>query len=538
MHFEQLSSQDTVVAGEDLVPPLKKKRGRQSLDFHDLSDYTKGRYSKTLENAEPLDKLLRAAEKSAWRNSCPGVAKILDQLRTGGEQWACDTLESVSKIAQLTTPSIEKSLTLKIRLSLSKKQYTGFEKFARELGVKLLHSWASIMEYRNQIIPSIPPPNWDRNYLTVQVPLRDMIANIVTRLLELDNVRCNLIDFGESVDCILHVSAGVDSATGFSHYKQDRILRNDESLLSEHIMPLMFEAENKQLWVNPRPQSDVFCRAQSMSWVKETDVITQEKFCNFYSELNDIEKQPIVIDDPGTKLRVKVSAIYALIDGKAANAIVRNRDTHACPLCAEGADDRVGPSYFHSRLNTVEWLIRISAQKMIPGHPAQADPAVKKAARDIANKLEDTFKVSVNRPKIGGSGSSNDGNLARLLLRDQVRFAEGLGIKVQLVENIRLLSSLALSSVKLDSSKIKRLYDETERLIKEEFPFIKKLPPCVHKYGHLPDFIGRLVSFYYCMYYLRYSLNNMTFESITKKLLAAINFILVFLILFLMIYYY
>lgn len=54
-----------------------------------------------------------------------------------------------------------------------------------------------------------------------------------------------------------------------------------------------------------------------------------------------------------------------MIDGKAANAIVNNRNTHVCPLCAPEADPRVGPSFFHSRLNVVEWMIRVAAQKLV-----------------------------------------------------------------------------------------------------------------------------------------------------------------------------
>lgn len=183
-----------------------------------------------------------------------------------------------------------------------------------------------------------------------------------------------------------------------------------------------------------------------------------------------------------------------MVDGKAANAIVGNRSTHLCPQCVAGADDRVGHSYFHCRLNTVEWLIRVASQMQVPGHPPQADSLVRTKGREIANKLEKHFKMQVNRPKIGGSGSSNNGNMARKLLSKPKHFANILGIKQELVENIRLVSSLALSSRELDASKVEKLYDELEKQIRNQFPFVKKLPPSVHKYSHLPEFIKKLVS--------------------------------------------
>lgn len=182
------------------------------------------------------------------------------------------------------------------------------------------------------------------------------------------------------------------------------------------------------------------------------------------------------------------------MDGKAANAIVGNRNTHACPGCVSGADSRVGPSFFHSRLNTVEWLIRVSAQKAVPGNPAQAHSAVKAKAREIADQLEVFFHMRINRPKIGGSGSSNHGNMARDLLADPENFSRILGVSKTVVENIRMLSCLALSSNKLNGKKVEELYSTTETIIREEFPFVKHLPPCFHKYSHMAALITGLVS--------------------------------------------
>lgn len=448
---------------------------------------------------EPLEKLLRSAEKAARKNSNPAMAKILLMLRKRGEGWASENLLLSHKSEKLKQPSLESSLMLKTRLGLSKRKYTGIEKFANHVhGAKLLQPWGAIMEHRNLVIPKHSPPNWDSGYLSTYVTLREMVTCDMTRVLELEEVNLKaskLCESRKTVDCILHVSAGVDSATGFAHYNQADIVKKDDSLLSEHVMSLMLIADGgENIWTNPNPQSDTFCRAKSMSWVKETDTVTRKIFQNFFHELEEINQCPILITSKGIELRIRVSGMFAMVDGKAANAIVNNKDTHACPVCAPRADPRVGPSYFHSRLNVVEWFIRVSAQKQVEGHPAQANPIVKEKAREMTDRLEDHFKMSINRPKIGGSGSCNNGNMARRLLADPEMFSEILGISQALVENIRLISSLALSSSKLDAEKMKQLYLEIESQIAIEFPFVKRLPPCVHKYSHLPEFINRLVS--------------------------------------------
>lgn len=196
----------------------------------------------------------------------------------------------------------------------------------------------------------------------------------------------------------------------------------------------------------------------------------------------------------GSKMNVTVSAFYSMIDGKVANAVNKNNDTHKCPLCVDGADNRIGPSFYHCRLNCVEWLIRVSGQLHIPGHPAQKDTKVKEKRKEITRQLEDHFNLLINRPKIGGSGSSNNGNTARTLLADPKNFSAILGIDQKLVENLRMISSLALSSKYLDAEKVGQLYTQLEQQIWKQFPFLnKKIPPSMHKYSHLPEFIERLV---------------------------------------------
>lgn len=144
----------------------------------------------------------------------------------------------------------------------------------------------------------------------------------------------------------------------------------------------------------------------------------------------------------------------------------------------------------------MEWLIRVAAQKHTLGCPPQSNPSVKSKARDIADQLEKKFQMQINRPNIGGSGSSNNGNMARRLLADPATFASILNVDKALIENIRLISSLALSSKLLDADRVQELIGEIEKQLSSEFPYVKKLPPSVHKYAHLPEYIRSLVIYF------------------------------------------
>ncbi|XP_062550922.1 uncharacterized protein LOC134215829 [Armigeres subalbatus] len=484
---------------KDVKPPsaspnVPKKRGRKPKPFDRLSENSQHRRCRLQINDDPLEQLIWSAEKAARQSCLPALSKLLALLRKGQESSANEILQAFENRSIQSESSTEASLLLKTRLGLSKRKYEAIAAFSKQhLGVKLLQPWVKIIECRNAIIPPISKPNWDSGYLSSSVTVRNLVRFDVVRICDIEEVAEKVISEATDsgvLDLVVHVTGGVDSATGFTHYNQGSITGKDDSLLSEHYMTLMIVTQaGNLLWQNPSPQSDYFCRVRSMNWVKENDALTRSMFSQFMEELEDINRIPIEVHAHG---KIILCGIYTLIDGKAANAIVGNRDTHACPLCVQGADPRIGPSLFHSRLNTVEWLIRHSSKKAVCGNPALTNPEVKAKMRQISNDLESHFKVQVNRPKPGGSGSSNNGNMARRLLSEPVKLAEILGINSELVWNLRIISCLALSSKRLDPNKVSALTNCIELQINTEFPFTKKLPPCIHKYTHLSEFIQRV----------------------------------------------
>lgn len=62
--------------------------------------------------------------------------------------------------------------------------------------------------------------------------------------------------------------------------------------------------------------------------------------------------------------------------------------------------------------------MRSAAKRAVSAIPVFTNPAVKDEARSQADKLEAHFKINITRPKLGGSGSSNNGNMARALLKE------------------------------------------------------------------------------------------------------------------------
>lgn len=75
--------------------------------------------------------------------------------------------------------------------------------------------------------------------------------------MELEDVRDKLNVLASptgTINCVMHVAAGPDSATGFSHYNQAKFLGKDDSLLTEHFMSLkLVSDDNNDIYINPNP---------------------------------------------------------------------------------------------------------------------------------------------------------------------------------------------------------------------------------------------------------------------------------------------
>lgn len=329
-----------------------EKDNRQKFDG--FTEKTKDKYSQYLARNEPLDKLLRAAAKAARKNSNKYLAEILKRLREGREEFAADLVQLVEG-RKIYSSSEEDSLIFKQKLRLSKREYVSvIDHTKKHQGFKLLVPWSCMVNFRNNIIPPFSAPNWSKGYLSTWVTLRDLVRSDIARLYELTNVKSNTITAAEKgeikeLNCILYVAAGPDGATGYSKYNQPRILDNDNSLLAEHYMPLKLTTDmGDELWRNPSPQSESFCKPKSLSWTKETKEIVYEMFMETFSEVALLNSDQIEFRISDVLLKIKVSLIYSLIDGKVANAIVGNTNTHQCPICVSD-DPRLGPSFFHCR---------------------------------------------------------------------------------------------------------------------------------------------------------------------------------------------
>lgn len=187
-------------------------------------------------------------------SASPGMAKVLRKLRMHGEEWALIVLKK-DKQKEFVKPVAEKSLRFKTRLGLTRRKYESVRKYTKSIyGGNCLVPWEEAMQYRDSIIPAYDPPVWENGVLISRVALKEMVVNIIERLLSIEKVQEAATMTNGDLDCVLFLLAGVDSATGFSLYSQKGILTKDNSLLTECVLPLALETKSgKKTMDQPQP---------------------------------------------------------------------------------------------------------------------------------------------------------------------------------------------------------------------------------------------------------------------------------------------
>lgn len=107
----------------------------------------------------------------------------------------------------------------------------------------------------------------------------------------------------------------------------------------------------------------------------------------------------------------------------------------------------------------------------------------------IQCEFRNKMGLIVDKPRTGGSGSSNDGNTARRFFNEAQVSAEITGIEKHLIENCAILLQTLSSGYKINVEKFRELALATARELTTKYSWYY-IPPSVHKILiHAPDII-------------------------------------------------
>lgn len=143
----------------------------------------------------------------------------------------------------------------------------------------------------------------------------------------------------------------------------------------------------------------------------------------------------------------------------------------------------LGLSPLHTWIRFFEYLVHVSYRldiKKWQARSAEDKESVEMRKKMIQCGLREKLGLIVDKPKTGGSGTSNDGNTARTFFKCSKDVSKITGLKEHLIERCRTICQCLSSGYEIDTVKFKEYSKDTARELIKEYPWYY-LPPSVHK---------------------------------------------------------
>lgn len=112
-----------------------------------------------------------------------------------------------------------------------------------------------------------------------------------------------------------------------------------------------------------------------------------------------------------------------------------------------------GLSTLHAWIRCMECFLHIAYKKSIQTWQARGDKnkaAVNESKTNIQVQLRDTLGLVVDMPRVGGGGTSNDGNTARRFFEHSTLVSEIIGIDKQLLKMVHIILQVLSSGFSID----------------------------------------------------------------------------------------
>ncbi|GBP07525.1 SCAN domain-containing protein 3 [Eumeta japonica] len=163
-------------------------------------------------------------------------------------------------------------------------------------------------------------------------------------------------------------------------------IEDDGSMFLTSYCPLLLICKSNTsdpdqiVWKNPRPSSTRYCRPIRFQFAKESKELSVQEETYFKNKINSLQPSPFTHN--GCEIKVLHSLQLTMVDGKVCSAL---SDT-SC-----------------SRLDFKKWQARSSDDKTLLAQKKQ----------HVQQQFKQRLGLIVDKPRSGGSGTSNDGNTAR-----------------------------------------------------------------------------------------------------------------------------
>lgn len=479
------------------------KRGRPSKPFSDLSERGKRRI---IDNqivdpkVDTVEKALLVARRTAYNQRELNMVKVIGHVLKNQES-------SKKMLAQLTDErglmSAEEAFSVLIEAGFSKFQY------------ELIHRESPSRFPPYDVIKAVkkncgpPSESIEGTGSKFKVNLQALMVNTVKRIVKIVDAEISGLMDSMEVDCVEMVllsSWGMDGSTGYAQYNQElpEGCQDDKDVFSSTITPIRLFLHNDQkniIWYNPMPQSIRFCRPFILEFIKESREIiiaTKKATEKEMSELTPVQVE--LTSANGKSILVDFNFALSMINGKVLTYVTGGTSMQNCPICratpnimnsAEKLEEgfvsneealHYGISPLHAWIRFFECLLHISYRmdfKMWQTTKPFKD-LYEQRKKQITTELYEKFKVRVDQPRSGGSGTSTTGNICRRVFSNPQLLSSVLKIDEELIERFRNILITINCQEAINPEKVDAYCKDTYRLYLEKYDWYK-IPATVHK---------------------------------------------------------
>lgn len=486
--------------------------GRPSLSYEEKSDRSKRRDSANISKNLGNDpqRILQACRHAAKTSGDKDLFKVISEISKSPER-PKKIRKLLDKPKSLTPKTPQEALAFLLDKSLSKDVYTSMRLETKSCGADVWPTYNKVREAKSVCRPPKETIKIEEN--KAEVSLQALLNHTAERLVilqrevilqSMENMKSKLMEV------VLLCSWGFDGSSGHSEYKQNYkeigvdLNISDANLFATSLIPLrLLNKNNDILWNNKTSQSSRFCRPVKLQTVKETESVILEEKRNMEEQISKLEILEIEIDaDEGHRIQIHFSLFLTLIDGKVLNIITGTKSMQTCPVChatpktfntLSNKDNGIflpntnalihGISPLHSWIRIFECCLHISYRLpmkvwQVRGVKNKTDFSARKS--EIQKTLKSRLGLIVDKPKPGGSGTTNDGNTARRAFENPEILSECLGLNCQLLKNFKTILIALSIHLPIDSYEFDKLCSLTAEMYVEHYSWYP-MPATLHK---------------------------------------------------------
>ena len=478
----------------------EKSKGRPLKEFDDLTDRTKRRRSQDLVKGHSPAELSYATCMSLRASGSSEAASVIKKLSTKSSS----ELQKVKKAIDVDL-NPRKEISGDVALSdlvegkMTRKTYRLIRKREVENNACVYPSYHKVEAAKSRCYP----PGIKVTETTAEVPLQSLLNHRTSRILSAQSLVINSLPQEQIKTLQLFVKWGFDGSSEQSQYKQkfDDESASDSHMLLTSLSPLRLtssEDENFGIWQNPKPSSPRFCSPIKIEFIRETTASTLRE--NKYVEDQIAKLVPFETIIDGKEVTVTFKLLFTMIDGKVRNTITITKSNMRCYLCGATSSKfnnleqvrvlpvdkknlEYGLATLHAWIHFMEYFVHIGYKKDNKKWQARSVKQ-KESAESRKLAIQKGFKtrigLDIDKPKPGGSGTSNDGNTARRFFEKSSVSAEILGVEVELLNRAHIIMQVLSCGFAVNVDLFQNYCIETARLLVKTYPWYY-MPTSIHE---------------------------------------------------------